>query len=68
MNQILVYGTGAPSLRTDAGIDRRVPIGRAMLTASDEVSVSLVVRGSRADLGPDRILKVGDVPVFAASS
>lgn len=68
MNQILVYGTGTPSVGTDALIDRRVPIGRAMLTASDEVSVSLVVRGSRADLGPDRILKVGDVPVFAASS
>jgi hypothetical protein len=38
-----------------------------MLTASDEVSVSLVVNGSRADLGPDRVLKVGDVPVFVAS-
>jgi hypothetical protein len=68
MNELLVYGTGTPSVRADVIVDRRVPVGRAMLTASDEVSVSLVIRGSRADLGPDRILKVGDVPVFVASS
>jgi hypothetical protein len=39
-----------------------------MLSAASEVSVSLVVNGSRADLGPDKILTVGDVPVFVASS
>jgi hypothetical protein len=39
-----------------------------MLSASGEVSVSLAVQASRLDLGPDRILKVGDVPVFVASS
>ncbi len=68
MNELLIYGTGTPNLRADAGVDKRVPMGRTMLLASDEVSVSLVVRSSRADLGPDRILKVGDVPVFAASA
>jgi hypothetical protein len=31
------------------------------------VSVSLVVNGSRADLGADKVLTVGDVPVFVAS-
>ena len=68
MNELLVYGTGTPSVRTDVRVDRHVPIGRSMLSASDEVSVSLVIRGSRVELGPDRILKVGDVPVFVASS
>ncbi len=68
MNELLVYGTGTPSVRTDVRVDRRVPVGLSMLSASDEVSVSLVIRGSRVDLGPDRILKVGDVPVFVASS
>ena len=68
MNELLVYGTGTPSTRTDVTVNRRVPVGRAMLSATNEVSVSLVVPGSRADLGPDRILTVNDVPVFVASS
>jgi hypothetical protein len=68
MNELLIYGTGSTNLRTDARVDRRVPVGRTMLLASDEVSVSLVVRGSRADMGPDRILKIGDVPIFVASA
>jgi hypothetical protein len=68
MNELLVYGTGAASVQNDFLFNRPVGIGRPMLNASDEVSVSLVVRGSRADLGPDRILAVGDVPVFVASS
>jgi hypothetical protein len=68
MNELLVYGTGVPSVTSDVRVDRRVPVGRAMLSASGEVSVSLAVQASRLDLGPDRILKVGDVPVFVASS
>jgi hypothetical protein len=63
-----VYGSGTPGVRKDVLVDRRVAVGQLMLTASDEVSISLVVNGSRADLGPDRVLKVGDVPVFVASS
>jgi len=42
-------------------------VGRAMLSVTGEVSVSLVVPGSRADLGPDRVLTVNDVPVFVAA-
>jgi hypothetical protein len=68
MNELLVYGSGTPNVATDVLVDNPVPIGKTMLLASSDVSVSLVVRGSRADLGPDRILKIGDVPVFAASS
>ena len=68
MNELLVYGSGTPNVSRDILVDRHVPVGRSMLSASDEVSVSMVIRGSRADLGPDRILKVGDVPVFVAAS
>jgi hypothetical protein len=32
------------------------------------VSVSLVVNESRSDLGPEKILTVGDIPVFVAKS
>jgi hypothetical protein len=39
-----------------------------MLVAGGDVSVSLVVAGSRAELGPDKVLSVGDVPVFVASN
>jgi hypothetical protein len=68
MNELLVYGTGTPSARTDVAVNKRVPVGRAMLSVTGEVSVSLVVPGSRADLGPDRVLTVNDVPVFVAAS
>ena len=68
MNQLLIYGTGAPSVQRDILDDRPVAVGQPMLSAADEVSVSLVVDGSRADLGPDKILTVGNVPVFVASS
>jgi hypothetical protein len=37
-----------------------------MLSASGDVSVSLVVSGSRAELGPDKVLTVNGVPVFVA--
>jgi hypothetical protein len=39
-----------------------------MLSATSSVSVSLVVDGSRQDLGPDKVLAVGDVPVFVAKA
>jgi len=68
MNQLLIYGNGTASTGRDILVDEHVDVGRVMLTAADEVSVSLVVRTSRADLGPDRVLQVGDVPVFVASS
>ena len=68
MNELLIYGSGTPSTGRDILVDRRVEVGRTMLTAADEVSVSLVVRGSRSDMAPDRVLQIGDVPVFVASS
>jgi hypothetical protein len=68
MNQLLIYGNGTAGTGRDVLVDEHVDLGRVMLTAADEVSVSLVVRTSRADLGPDRVLQVGDVPVFVASS
>jgi hypothetical protein len=68
MNQLLVYGNGTPSVRTDSIVDGRVPVGQVMLRASGDVSVSLVVDGRNAVLGPDKVLTIGDVPVFVASS
>jgi hypothetical protein len=68
MNELVVYGTGSTNLIADSLVNHRMPIGRTMLIAGDEVSVSLLVRNSRAELGPDRILTVGDVPVFVAGS
>jgi hypothetical protein len=73
MNQLLVYGGGTPtlngdSLRRDILVDRRAAVGDLMLAATSDVSVSLVVDGSRAELGPDKILTVGDVPVFIAQN
>jgi hypothetical protein len=68
MNELLIYGSGAPGTRRNVLVDRRVPVGQKMLNAATEVSVSLVVSGSRADVTPDRVLTVGDVPVFVASS
>jgi hypothetical protein len=73
MNQLLLYGDGTPAIPgakvpRDTLVDGAVAVGTPMLTATSDVSVSLVVNGSRADLGPDKILSVGDVPVFVASS
>ncbi len=67
MNQLLIYGSGAPGTSHDIFFDVRAAVGSLMLTAANEVSVSLVVDGSRADLGADKVLTVGDVPVFVAS-
>ena len=78
MNQLLIYGNGTPAIPGVSGVphdtlyDRKpanpFPVGQVMLTATTDVSVSLVVNGSRADLGPDKILTIGDVPVFVARS
>jgi len=68
MNQLLIYGTGQPSTQRDVFFNVRVAVGSPMITVTGGVCVSLVVNGSRADLGSDKILKVGDVPVFVASS
>ena len=67
MNELLVYGNGAPSVSRDKFFDVRAAVGSLMLTASSDVSVSLVVNGSHADLGADKVLTVGDVPVFVVS-
>jgi hypothetical protein len=68
MNELLIYGNGQPSVHTNVLVNARVPIGQKMLTVSDEVSVSLAVNGSRSDFPTNRVLAVGDVPVFVASS
>ena len=68
MNQLLIYGSGMPSIQRDVLLNVRAVVGSPMLTVSGDVCVSLVVNGSRADLGPDKVLTVGDVPVFVASS
>jgi len=78
MNELLIYGDGTAAIPGSAGplrdafFDRKAgnpfPVGHLMLTATSDVSVSLVVDGSRQDLGPDKVLTVGDVPVFVARS
>ncbi len=68
MNELLIYGNGAASTRKDVLVNRRVAVGQPMVSVTDEVSVSLVVKDSRSDIDPSRILSVGDVPVFVASS
>jgi hypothetical protein len=73
MNELLVYGNGTASLKgapiaRDIHHDGRVGVGTPMVYATGGVSVSLVVAGSHADLGPDKVLMIGDVPVFVASS
>ena len=77
MNQLLIYGDGTPtipgtSVPRNVYYDRKpgnpFAVGQLMLSATSSVSVSLVVDGSRQDLGPDKVLAVGDVPVFVAKS
>jgi hypothetical protein len=73
MNELLVYGSGTPTLDgspvvRDINADGRAAMGQLMIAASGDVSVSLVVAGSHADLGPDKILTVGNVPVFVAQA
>ena len=68
MNELLIYGSGKPSTQRDVFFNVRALVGSPMVTVSGDVSVSLVVNGSRAELGPDKILTIGDVPVFVAAS
>ncbi len=68
MNQLLIYGDGASSLGFDQFIDGRLPVGSPIMDISGDVSVSLVVNGSHADLGTGKILQVDGVPVFVAAS
>ena len=77
MNQLLIYGDGTPtipgtSVPRNVYYDRKAgnpfDVGQLMLFAKSSVSVSLVVEGSHLDLGPDKVLTVGDVPVFVAKS
>jgi len=73
MNELVVYGNSTPTLdssaiRRDILHDGRVPLGQTMIDATGSLSVSLAVAGSHLDLGPDKILTIGDVPVFVASS
>lgn len=68
MNELLIYGGGTASITRNFYFDSRVVVGQRMLLAGGDVSVSLAVAGSHADLGPDKILHLGDVPVFVAAS
>jgi hypothetical protein len=77
MNQLLIYGDGTPtipgtSVPRNVYYDRKpgnpFAVGQLLLSATSSVSVSLVVDGSRMDLGPDKVLSVGDAPVFVAKS
>jgi hypothetical protein len=68
MNELLIYGNGKPSIQRDVFFNVRAIMGSPLVTVSGDVCVSLVVNGSRADLGPEKILKLGDVPVFVAST
>jgi hypothetical protein len=68
MNQLLFYGDGPASLDFDQFLDGPRGIGSPIMDVSSNVSVSLVVDGSHADLGPDKVLQVAGVPVFVAAS
>jgi hypothetical protein len=68
MNQLLIYGDGTASLASDQFIDGHLALGSPIMDVSGDVSISLVVNGSHADVGPDKVLQVSGVPVFVASS
>lgn len=68
MNQLLIYGDGKTSLDHDLLVDDRLVVGAQIMEVSSSVSVSLVVEGSHADLGPGNVLQVAGVPVFVASA
>jgi hypothetical protein len=73
MNELVIYGNVPPTtrgsvIRRDVYHDTKVAVGQTMLMATNSVSVSLAVAGSHLDIGPDRILSIGDVPVFVVSS
>ena len=68
MNQLLIYGTGDASTAKNTYVDSKTAVGTTIVSVADEVCVSLVVDGSRADIDSSRVLKVGDVPVFVAKN
>jgi len=73
INELVIYGNVPPTtrgsvIRRDIYHDTKVAVGQTMLEATNSVSVSLVVAGSHLDVGPDKILSIGDVPVFVVSS
>ena len=73
MNELVIYGNVPPTtrgsvIRRDVYHDTKVAVGQTMLMATNSVSVSLAVAGSHLDIGPDKILSIGDVPVFVVSS
>jgi hypothetical protein len=68
MNQLLIYGSGAADAQRDVMYDRHAAMGQTMLSASGDVSVSLVNGGAREELGPDKVLSVNNVPVFVAQN
>jgi hypothetical protein len=73
MNELVIYGNEGPTtrgavIRRDIYHDGRIVLGQTMILASGSVSVSLAVAGSHVEIGPDKILSIGDVPVFVASS
>ena len=68
MNQLIVYGNGTPSLEFDQFIDGHLGMGTQIMDVSGDVSVSLAVNGSHADMGPQNVLQFAGVPVFVAAS
>jgi hypothetical protein len=68
MNQLLFYGDGPASLNYDVFYDGKYPMGAPLMDVSGDACVSLVVNGSHADLGPDKVLQIAGVPVFVAAS
>jgi hypothetical protein len=68
MNQLLIYGSGNADVQRDVAYDGRAAMGQTMLSASGDLSVSLVADGARAELGPDKVLTVNSVPVFVAQN
>jgi hypothetical protein len=68
MNQLLFYGDGTVSVDHDQLIDGRLAVGTELMQVSGDVSISLVVNGSHADIGPDKVLQIDGVPIFVASS
>ena len=68
MNQLIFYGSGAASLNFDQFLDGHLGVGTPIMDVSGDVSVSLAVNGSHADIHPLNILQVAGVPVFVAAS
>lgn len=68
MNQLVFYGSGSASLNFDQFIDGHLGVGTPIMDVSGDVSVSLAVDGSHADIRPQNVLQVAGVPIFVAAS